>query len=290
MARLHKKLQLEPTSRVFARLADAFRLSEHVEDAIELCHKGLEIHPDLVSGHIVLGQCYLDRGDLDEARESFLRALALDADNILVLKSLGDILFRKGEVEQAVEHYRRVLELDPRNTEIREIVRELEIELGQNSAEEPESQSPFELLGQPAVTEIPVFGTAVLEPGEAREWLMGDGDGKEPADLEAQLSPEETELLEDGADEHSDKGPPRGMATSTLAEIYFQQGLVDKAIETYKKVLRHDPDDQEARTRLEALRAARSAKQKSQPPETESPPEGNPPAQEGPQDEIQEAM
>ncbi|MFC1682787.1 tetratricopeptide repeat protein, partial [Candidatus Zixiibacteriota bacterium] len=263
MARLHKKLQTEPTSRVFARLADAFRLSEHIEDAIELCHKGLESHPDLVSGHIVLGQCYLDQGDLGPAQEAFSRALSLDSNNLLVLKSLGDILFRKGEVAQAVEHYRRILELDPRNGEIREVVRELEVELGLSSVEELAAQSPFEVLGQPAVTEVPVFGNMDLEPGETREWLLGDEDDKEPAELEAQLSPEETELLENGTDERSDKGPPRGMATSTLAEVYFQQGLLDKAIETFQKVLRHDPDDQQARIRLEDLRALRSAKQKN---------------------------
>jgi hypothetical protein len=49
------------------------------------------------------------------------------------------------------------------------------------------------------------------------------------------------------------------MATATLAEIYFQQGLLDKAVEIYQKVLRHHPDDQKSRERLAALRAMRSS-------------------------------
>jgi tetratricopeptide (TPR) repeat protein len=77
---------------------------------------------------------------------------------------------------------------------------------------------------------------------------------------DAHLSPEETELLRAEQDGHTSTGPPRGMATATLAEIYFQQGYLDKAIEIYQKVLRHDPGDEKSRARLSELRAMRSSR------------------------------
>jgi tetratricopeptide (TPR) repeat protein len=335
MARLHKKLQVEEKSRVFARLADTFRRSDHLEEAIELCHRGLVHHPDYASGHIVLGQCYLDLGRLEEARDAFLRALALDEDNILTLRSLGDILFQQGELEEAAGHYRQALQLDPRNRDLMELIREVEVKLEEmanpeeGSRAKEEGEDSQEQMAGPAADELsgagmmsmPVFGKEVLESTdteEHRRWLremtqdtgpgtrdsagkgedladkgedpVGDGEGPRPKTRgeenqaqdpdsedrtlkpepqasnpesegtmhEAHLSPEETELLRDDEDQHSAKGPPRGMATATLAEIYFQQGYVDKAIEIYVKVLRQHPDDEKSRARLSELRAMRA--------------------------------
>jgi predicted TPR repeat methyltransferase len=44
--------------------------------------------------------------------------------------------------------------------------------------------------------------------------------------------------------------------TPTLAEIYVKQGLTDKAVGVYEEILRQDPDNSSARTRLQELRAS----------------------------------
>jgi tetratricopeptide (TPR) repeat protein len=254
MARLHMKLQSDERSRVFARLADELRLSGHVEDAVELLQKGIQSHPDYGSGHVVLGKCYLDLGALEDAREAFLRALALDAENIFVLKTLGDILFQQGALDEAAKRYQRALELDFRNTDIREVVEKLRSQHGENPSAEPEEEPPV----------VAPMGVSQELPSETqgRELPTLDEEKSvaEPAAELTELSPEETELLREGEGEEASKGPPRGMATATLGEIYLQQGLLEKAIETYQKVLRHRPEDQEAKDRLKELRAMRSSK------------------------------
>ncbi|KPL16936.1 MAG: hypothetical protein AMJ92_12310 [candidate division Zixibacteria bacterium SM23_81] len=252
MARLHKRLQSDEKSRVFARLADELRRSDHVEEAIELCRKGLQFHPDYASGHVVLGRCYLDRGDLQEAQEAFRGALTLDSGNILVLKNLGDITFRQGDLQTAAEHYRRILELDAGNVEVREVLEELQTP----QDEHPPVDPPKELS---TVTEVPIFEEQLSEPQDAISRAEEEQPSSDPEAEESKLSPEETELLLDEGDEESGKGPPRGMATATLAEVYFQQGLLDQAIETYQKVLRHKPDDLAVKERLAELKALRSA-------------------------------
>lgn len=45
------------------------------------------------------------------------------------------------------------------------------------------------------------------------------------------------------------------IATSTLAEIYYNQGQINEAISTYKKVLSNNPDDNGSRVRLSELNA-----------------------------------
>jgi pentatricopeptide repeat protein len=44
--------------------------------------------------------------------------------------------------------------------------------------------------------------------------------------------------------------------TNTLAELYLRQGLVDKAVEVYRSMLRVDPDNQKAARRLADLEPA----------------------------------
>jgi tetratricopeptide (TPR) repeat protein len=254
MARMHRKLLKEEGSLVFARLADQLRLSDHVEDAIDLLQKGLEFHPGYTSGHVVLGNCYLDLGALEDARETFLRALALDSENILVLKSLGDILHRQGDVEEALGCYRKALELDPRNAGVREVVQRLSAQ----RPEEPPPADPEQTM--PLATGTPYFQEKALEPKESLASLLNEESPAQTAVEPPRLSPEEEELLQEHGELGTGKGPPRGMATATLGEIYFQQGLLEKAIETYKKVLRHKPEDQVVRDRLQELRALRSSK------------------------------
>lgn len=254
MARLHMKLQKEEKSRVFARLADELRLNGHVEDAVELLQQGIQFHPEYSSGHVVLGRCYLDLGALEDAREAFLRALALDSENIFVLKALGDIMFQQGELEEATERYQRALELDARNAVIQGVVEKLRSQHGENPSLAPEEDGPPG--AQEGVSEEWPSQTQESQPPSSDE----EGPISEPAAELTELSPEETELLREGEEDETAKGLPRGMATATLAEIYVQQGLVEKAIETYKKVLRHAPEDQVVKNRLQELRAMRSSK------------------------------
>jgi pentatricopeptide repeat protein len=46
------------------------------------------------------------------------------------------------------------------------------------------------------------------------------------------------------------------LATNTLAEIYFRQGLVDRAVAVYENMLRADPDNQAVRRRIGELSGA----------------------------------
>ena len=45
------------------------------------------------------------------------------------------------------------------------------------------------------------------------------------------------------------------LTSSTLAELYFNQGFTDKAIEVYRQLLQREPGNQRARTRLGELEA-----------------------------------
>ncbi|MCC7264950.1 MAG: tetratricopeptide repeat protein [Candidatus Latescibacteria bacterium] len=58
----------------------------------------------------------------------------------------------------------------------------------------------------------------------------------------------------------ADASDPEGrIATVTLAQIYSSQGFVDRAVETYRKILDQDPDNEEIKRRIAELQQGRKS-------------------------------
>ncbi len=113
--KLERRWAENPKGRNFAPLADAYRKGGEVDKAIELCQNGLALHPDYVSAHIVYGRCLIDMKNDAGAQEAFQKVLALDPENIIALKILGDIAERNNRFDDAVNWLTRLLNADPMN-------------------------------------------------------------------------------------------------------------------------------------------------------------------------------
>ena len=127
---LRKKFDENPR-RYFAPLANEYRKIGDFEQAIFICQEFLPQQPGHMSGHIVYGQALFESGRHDEARSVFETALALDPENLIALRHLGDIARAHGDVDTARAWYRRVLESDPRNDEIAGILASLDTDAPQ---------------------------------------------------------------------------------------------------------------------------------------------------------------
>jgi tetratricopeptide (TPR) repeat protein len=127
--------------RYFAPFANELRKGGDFEQAIAICRVHLATQPGHISGHIVLAQALFDSGNYTEAEQVFQAALALDPENLIALRSLGDIAVARGDLTRARSWYERVLETDARNQEIVSLIRALDeghaVDLGSTSLAEP---------------------------------------------------------------------------------------------------------------------------------------------------------
>lgn len=123
--KLSDKWAREPTSLVFAPLADAYRRSNLLDEAIQVLEKGLEKHPNYLSARLILGRCYRDKRMFELARQEFDRVLSSDPQNLVALRLKGDVSVPLGQKDVAIENYQRLLELQPTNQEVRDILADL---------------------------------------------------------------------------------------------------------------------------------------------------------------------
>ena len=97
---LRKKFDENPR-RYFAPLANEYRKAGDLAQAITICRQHLADQPGHMSGHIVYGQALFEHKEYDEAQKVFAAALALDPENLIALRLLGDIARDGGDYTAA---------------------------------------------------------------------------------------------------------------------------------------------------------------------------------------------
>jgi len=122
---LQEKFEENPR-RYFAPLANEYRKGGQPKRAIEICRAQLAQMPGHMSGLIVFGQALYEASEFEEARQVFERALTLDPENLIALRSLGDMSLQSGNTPEARRWYMRLLDADPKDTAVIALVSEIE--------------------------------------------------------------------------------------------------------------------------------------------------------------------
>lgn len=111
-------LQQNPDSVIFARVAEALLMRGKTDEAIRICEEGIRKHPYYVTGHMVLGKCYLEKKMFDLAEKEFKRVLLFEPKHIAAHKYTGDLMKEAGWVEACLKSYGEILKIDPLNAEL----------------------------------------------------------------------------------------------------------------------------------------------------------------------------
>ncbi len=226
--RYYEKWKKDPQSRIFAQLADAYRKSGMLDEAIEICTEGLKVHPSYGSARMVLARAYQEKGKDFEAERELMEIIKNDPNNLLANRLLGDLLYKGGRVQLALERYQRVLKLTPLDREIKEILEKMEASLEASAVPPP---TAFEDLEQKT-------GEAPPEVLPEKATLISKEEGGETSDATLE-SPDKPDRKEDA------------FLTETLADRYLRQGLYEQAAEIFSKMLASDPNNSHIQERLQ---------------------------------------
>ncbi len=161
-----RKFQADPTSRVFAPLAEAYRKAGLIDEALDIARQGLRIHPQFVGGKVALARALFDRKEYAEVIETLGPVVREVPDNLVAQRLVAEACLLTGRVAEALDAYKMLLYFIPSDGELSRIVQELETQAYERGAlvlqndptpsPEPESQYPS-------------VSASIIEPGRAKK-------------------------------------------------------------------------------------------------------------------------
>lgn len=122
MRRHEERLARDPSSLAFAQLADLYRKTGRMPEAIALCHQGLTRYPQYTTARLILAKTLLAEGRLDEAAAEIRTALEQSPKDVQCLRLAAEIERRRGNIDGAADQLERVVKLDPNDRESRTLL------------------------------------------------------------------------------------------------------------------------------------------------------------------------
>jgi tetratricopeptide (TPR) repeat protein len=209
-------LQQNPNSLTFGRVADALMKLGRVDEAIQLCEDGLRRHPAYVTGHMVLGKCYLKKKLFDQAEKEFKRVLLFDPKYLAAHKYYGDLMREIGWDNTCEMSYRKILQIDPLDEGVRAVIEELTRKV---KAEKPEP-APIRRETKPA-KEAPAAPPAPIQPLEPIAPIQDEDFFSTTGEAENELLPYQPAAAEEDDEMTSD--------FATISELPEQDSLTPQA-------------------------------------------------------------
>ncbi len=136
---LEKILSKNPNSILFAHLSDVYLQMGRFDEAMELCKRGVRIHPGYITGYFVLGKCYKMKKLFDQAERQFKRVIQLDPEYLSAYREYGELMANSGWIAKCERSFNHILRIDPLNSRAKVRLTELK---RQNQLEQGE-KTPF---------------------------------------------------------------------------------------------------------------------------------------------------
>lgn len=115
-------LMRNPSSRVFAPLAESYRKMGLLQQALEISEKGVKYNPEYPSGLVAYGKVLFELQRFEDASKTFEKAALQQSDNILAHKLQAMSLSKLGQQKEALQAYKKVLFLNPNDNQAKKFI------------------------------------------------------------------------------------------------------------------------------------------------------------------------
>ncbi len=174
-----KKYQEDPTSRVFAPLAEAYRKAGLFDEAIDIAREGLRVHPSFIGGRVALARALFDKKQFTEVLDELQPVIQDVPDNLVAQRLIAESCLILGRVAEALGAYKMLLYYTPGDIELAKIVLELETQAYEKGTLvlRTDLRTPQTSVGRPALAAVPAPEEAEIPEfriSSAQKAISGD--------------------------------------------------------------------------------------------------------------------
>ena len=227
--RLSRPLSAAAILLVLVFAGAAWRQTGYWRDSVTLSAHVVQVDPDNVVGHSLLGKALYDLGETDAAREHLERAVALRPTHAPALLNLGVLNAEAGRFDEAIDNYRRILKDKPDHHGAHSNMGSALIKL--NRIEEA-----VEHL-EAALRQAPDAPDALINLGAARLMQRRNREAVTPMRRALEIRPDDA------------------VAHLNLAVAYFELGRFEDARLQAQRALEMDPDYEKAAEFLQLIQS-----------------------------------
>ncbi|TET92468.1 MAG: hypothetical protein E3J46_01340 [Desulfobacteraceae bacterium] len=265
-------LNYGPSQGTFFLVLQKMKEEGRSSEVIQECQKALSLYPDDLRLRTLLAESYLDLGFIGLAETELATVTSRLGDLVSAYKLQAEIYTKQQRTEEAVWALNQYLVHRPDDHDALDLLDKIK------SAVEGEKPKATQAVEDFARTDEERIEDVVRAPEEdiEREHVPESPElsedvvhSQEEDILESVVIPEDiTRALEEDIEEEvlvaelpeervdqEEKDEFAELATTELAEIYYNQGLINEAINTYELALLTNPDDKTSMERLAELKA-----------------------------------
>jgi tetratricopeptide (TPR) repeat protein len=120
--RHEERLARDPGSLAFAQLADLYRKTGRVQEAVAVCREGLLRYPEYTTARLILAKALIAQEAFAEALEELGAILKLAPRDVQCHRLAAEAHRRRGDIDAAVGHLETAVALDPGDRESRALL------------------------------------------------------------------------------------------------------------------------------------------------------------------------
>ncbi len=242
-------LNCGPSQGTFFLVLQKMKEEGRSSEVIKECQKALSLYPDDLRLRTLLAESYLDLGFIGLAETELATVTSRLGDLVSAYKLQAEIYTKQQRTEEAVWALNQYLVHRPDDHDALDLLGKIKSGVEGEKPKETQAVEDFAHTEEERVEDIvnsqeeDILESVVI-PEDITRALEED---IEEEVVVAEL-PEER-FDQEGKDEFAE------LATTELAEIYYNQGLINEAINTYELALLTNPDDKTSMERLAELKA-----------------------------------
>ncbi len=242
-------LNYGPSQGTFFLVLQKMKEEGRSSEVIRECQKALNLYPDDLRLRTLLAESYLDLGFIGLAETELATVTSRLGDLVSAYRLQAEIYTKQHRTEEAVWALNQYLVHRPDDHDALDLLDKIKSGVEGEKPKETQALEDFAHTEEERVEDIvnsqeeDILESVVI-PEDITRALEEDF---EEEVVVAELPEERFDL--EGEDKFAE------LATTELAEIYYNQGLIDEAINTYELALLTNPDDKTSMERLAELKA-----------------------------------